>query len=248
MKREEMTTLNLTPQQGLTAQEAQTRRQEFGSNQLVAAKKASIWRQIGHHLADVSSLVLLFAVALASYMALFQGGGWTKSIVIGSILVINVIIGMYQEASAEKALAALQSMSLPTTTVRRENIAQTIDAKDVVPGDLVLLKAGDQVPADGVVLSSTNLAVDEAVLTGESVPVDKVALHKPDGAKENQQVFSGTAVTAGTAVFFVESNGSSASRGAVASKSLRLASFLANQRTMANSVGSPTVSSSPLTI
>ncbi|WP_407889888.1 cation-translocating P-type ATPase [Levilactobacillus sp. N40-8-2] len=216
MKRKEMTTLNLTPQEGLTTEAAQTRRQEFGSNQLVAAKKPSIWRQIGHHLADVSSLVLLFAVALASYMALFQGGGWTKSIVIGSILVINVIIGMYQEASAEKALAALQSMSLPTTTVRRENIAQTIDAKDVVPGDLVLLKAGDQVPADGVVLSSTNLAVDEAVLTGESVPVEKLALHKPDSAKESQQVFSGTAVTAGTAVIQVVTTGMATELGQIA--------------------------------
>ncbi len=216
MKRKEMTNLNLTAQQGLNAQEAQRRLAEYGSNQLVAAKRPSIWRQIGHHLADVSSLVLLFAVALASYMALFQGGGWTKSIVIGSILVINVIIGMYQEASAEKALAALQSMSLPTTTVRREDIAQTIDAKDVVPGDLVLLKAGDQVPADGVVLSSTNLAVDEAVLTGESVPVDKQALQTPAGVKDEQQVFSGTAVTAGTAVVQVVTTGMATELGQIA--------------------------------
>jgi len=216
MKRKEMTNLKLTAQQGLTTQEASQRLNQYGSNQLVAAKKASIWRQIGHHLADVSSLVLLFAVGLASYMALFQGGGWTKSIVIGAILVINVIIGMYQEASAEKALAALQSMSLPTTTVRREDIAQSIDAKDVVPGDLVLLKAGDQVPADGIVLSGTNLAVDEAVLTGESVPVDKVALQKLTGLKADQQVFSGTAVTAGTAVIQVVTTGMATELGQIA--------------------------------
>ena len=216
MKRKEMTNLTLTAQSGLSARDAQQRLEQHGHNELVAAKRPSIWRQIGHHLADVSSLVLLFAVALASYMALFQGGGWTKSIVIGSILVINVIIGMYQEASAEKALAALQSMSLPTTTVRREAIAKTIAAKDVVPGDLVLLKAGDQVPADGVVLSSTNLAVDEAVLTGESVPVEKRALQTPAGVKDDQQVFSGTAVTAGTAVVQVVTTGMATELGQIA--------------------------------
>lgn len=216
MKRKEMTNLELTAHQGLTGQAAKERLAQYGSNQLVAAKKASIWRQIGRHLADVSSLVLLFAVLLASYMAIFQGGGWTKSIVIGSILVINVIIGMYQEASAEKALAALQSMSLPTTTVRRDDVAQTIEAKNVVPGELVLLKAGDQVPADGVILSSTNLAVDEAVLTGESVPVEKAALPALTDLKDEQLVYSGTAVTAGTAVAQVVTTGMATELGQIA--------------------------------
>ncbi|MCH4123906.1 MAG: cation-translocating P-type ATPase [Levilactobacillus sp.] len=211
-----MTKIHLTAQQGLTARQAQERLDQFGANQLVAAKKPALWRQVVRHLSDVSSLVLLFAVGLASYMALFQGGGWTKTIVIGSILVINVIIGLYQEASAEKALAALQSMSLPTTTVRRDDIAQTLPAKDVVPGDLVLLKAGDQVPADGVVLQSTNLTVDEAVLTGESVPVAKEKLTDPTAAAETQQVFSGTAVTGGTAIIQVVTTGMATELGQIA--------------------------------
>lgn len=216
MKRKEMTKITLTPQQGLTAKQAQERLASTGANELVAAKKPALWRQIARHLSDVSSLVLLFAVGLASYMAIAQGGGWTKPIVIGAILVINVIIGLYQEASAEKALAALQSMSLPTTTVRRDDIAQTLKAKDIVPGDLVLLKAGDQVPADGVVLQSTNLTVDEAVLTGESVPVSKEKLTDPAGATETQQVFSGTAVTAGTAVMQVVTTGMATELGQIA--------------------------------
>ncbi|WP_143463579.1 cation-translocating P-type ATPase [Levilactobacillus enshiensis] len=216
MTRKEMKNLTLTAQEGLTTQQATERLIQHGTNELVAAKKPALWRQVVRHLSDVSSMVLLFAVGLASYMALFQGGGWTKSIVIGSILVINVVIGMYQEASAEKALAALQSMSLPTTTVRREDIAQEIKAKDIVPGDLVLLKAGDQVPADGIVLESTNLSVDEAVLTGESVPVTKEKLTVLDQVGDDQQVFSGTAVTAGTAVMQVVTTGMATELGQIA--------------------------------
>lgn len=216
MKRKEMTKIDLTAQQGLTAQDAQARLTQVGPNELVAAKKPALWRQIAHHLNDVSSIVLLFAVVLASYMALALNGGWTKPIVIGAILVINVAIGLYQEASAEKALAALQSMSLPTTTVRRDGVAQAIAAKDVVPGDLILLKAGDQVPADGVVLESTNLAIDEAVLTGESVPVSKTALANPTDAQPEQQVFSGTAVTAGTATVQVLTTGMATELGQIA--------------------------------
>lgn len=216
MKRKEMTKIVLTDQAGLTAQQAKQQLEQVGANELVAAKKPALWRQVIRHLSDVSSMVLLFAVGLASYMALAQGGGWTKPVVIGAILVINVIIGLYQEASAEKALAALQSMSLPTTTVRRDGVAQTLAAKEVVPGDLVLLKAGDQVPADGVVLESTNLAIDEAVLTGESVPVAKTKLSDQSAVATEQQVFSGTAVTAGTAVVQVTTTGMATELGQIA--------------------------------
>lgn len=95
-------------------------------------------------------------------------------------------------------------------------MAQTLAAKEVVPGDLVLLKAGDQVPADGVVLESTNLAIDEAVLTGESVPVAKTKLSDQSAVATEQQVFSGTAVTAGTAVVQVTTTGMATELGQIA--------------------------------
>jgi len=216
MNRKEMTQITPTERTGLTAQQAADRLADVGANELVAAKKPALWKNIAHHLNDVSSLVLLFAVGLASYMALALNGGWTKPIVIGTILVINVVIGLYQEASAEKALAALQSMSLPTTTVRRDNVAQSLAAKDVVPGDLVLLKAGDQVPADGIVLESTNFTADEAVLTGESVPVTKASVTSLTDIPTEQQVFSGTAVTAGTAIVQVVTTGMGTELGQIA--------------------------------
>jgi len=216
MSRKQMKNFIRTPKSGLSQVTATQRLAEVGANELVASRQLPLWRKIWQHLSDVSSLVLLFAVGLASYMAIAHDGGWTKSIVIGSILIINVAIGLYQEASAEKALAALKSMSLPTATVRRDEVAQTVAAKNIVPGDLVLLKAGDQVPADAVVLTSTNLAIDEAVLTGESVPVNKLAMTDLDGDNDDQQVFAGTAVTAGTGVIQVMTTGMATELGQIA--------------------------------
>ncbi|CAM3042441.1 cation-translocating P-type ATPase [Lactiplantibacillus plajomi] len=209
------TTLKLTPKSGLTTREIATRTTKYGPNELVAARPVPLWQKIWRHMSDVSSLVLLFAVGLATYLAIAQNGGWTKTIVIGTILIINVVIGLYQEASAEKSLAALKSMSLPTANVRRNDDVQTVDATAIVPGDLVLLKAGDQVPADAVVLESTNLAVDEAVLTGESEAVEKRP-YVTGAPVAEQQVYSGTAVTAGTALIQVVTTGMATELGQIA--------------------------------
>lgn len=160
---------------GLTTNAAAKRRQEDGPNQLTAAKKPSLWRQIGHHLSDITSLILLFAVALSAYLALTTDSDWTKTIVIGSIVILNVAIALYQEHSAEKALAALKAMTVQTVTVVREGKTQTIAAADLVRGDLMLLKAGDAVAADARLIHSQDLETDEAVLTGESSAVAKSA-------------------------------------------------------------------------
>ncbi|MFC6180845.1 cation-translocating P-type ATPase [Lactiplantibacillus daowaiensis] len=215
MKTTTLSAADLTPKTGLRPAQAIEQLEKFGPNELVAKRPPTIWRKIWQHLSDVSSLVLLFAVGLASYMAL-QNGGWLKPIVIGSILVINVVIGLYQEASAEKSLAALKSMSLPTAKVRRNDVIQTLAVEKLVPGDLVYLKAGDQLPADGVVLSATDLSVDEAVLTGESVPIEKTIYQVGDVAKKTQQVFAGTAVTAGTAVIQLTATGMQTEIGQIA--------------------------------
>lgn len=209
-------TVKRTPESGLTTAEITARTAQFGTNELVAARPVPLWRKIWQHMSDVSSLVLLFAVGLATYLAVAQNGGWTKTIVIGTILVINVVIGLYQEASAEKSLAALKSMSLPTANVRRNGDVQNVAATAIVPGDLVVLKAGDQVPADAVVLSAVNLAVDEAVLTGESEPVEKHAFDQTATEDDAQHVFAGTAVTAGTAVIQVVATGMATELGQIA--------------------------------
>ncbi|MEB3365734.1 hypothetical protein SDC49_26240 [Lactobacillus sp. R2/2] len=131
----------------------------------------------------------MLAVVLATYMAIFQNGGWTKTIVISLILIINVVIGLYQEASAEKSLAALKAMSLPTAKGRRNGRDITLAASELVPSDLIYLNTGDQVPADAVIIEETNLTVDEAILTGESLAVSKTNFKAETNLTDDERIF-----------------------------------------------------------
>ncbi|WP_423493506.1 cation-translocating P-type ATPase [Lacticaseibacillus paracasei] len=205
---------------GLTAKEAAARLQQNGRNQLTAAKKPSLLRQIGHHLSDITSLILLFAVGLSAYLALTTDSDWTKTIVIGAIVILNVVIALYQEHSAEKALAALKAMTIQTVTVVREGKTQTIQAAELVLGDLILLKAGDAVPADARIIQSQELEADEAILTGESLGVTKTAealATAPDDLGDAANyIFSGTAITSGKATAIVTSTGMDTELGKIA--------------------------------
>ncbi|EKQ01674.1 cation-transporting ATPase [Lacticaseibacillus paracasei] len=205
---------------GLTAKEAAARLQQNGRNQLTAAKKPSLLRQIGHHLSDITSLILLFAVGLSAYLALTTDSDWTKTIVIGAIVMLNVVIALYQEHSAEKALAALKAMTIQTVTVVREGKTQTIQAAELVPGDLILLKAGDAVPADARIIQSQELEADEAILTGESLGVTKTAealATAPDDLGDAANyIFSGTAITSGKATAIVTATGMDTELGKIA--------------------------------
>ena len=205
-----------TPKSGLTAAEVEQMRSEFGTNELLEKRPVPLYRKIWHHLKDISSLVLLLAIILATYMAVFQNGGWTKTIVISLILVINVVIGLYQEASAVRSLAALKEMSLPTTNGRRDGRDMTIAAAELVPGDLIYLNTGDQVPADAVILDETNLAVDEAILTGESLPVSKKSFQPKNNLTSDERVYSGTSVVSGRAFVQVNAIGMATELGKIA--------------------------------
>ena len=210
---------NLTT--GLTTDAVAKHRQQNGSNQLTAAKKPSLFRQIAHHLSDITSLILLFAVGLSAYLALTTDSNWTKTIVIGSIVILNVVISLYQERSAEKALAALKAMTVHTVTVIRDDKTQTIQAANLVPGDLMLLKAGDAVAADARLIESQELEADEAVLTGESESVAKSAAplaEVPENLGDAANcIFSGTAITSGKATAIVTATGMNTELGKIAS-------------------------------
>ena len=206
----------ITPKSGLTDAEVEQKRVEFGINELLEQRPVPLYRKIWHHLKDISSLVLLLAVVLATYMAIFQNGGWTKTIVISLILIINVVIGLYQEASAEKSLAALKAMSLPTAKGRRNGRDITLAASELLPGDLIYLNTGDQVPADAAIIEETNLTVDEAILTGESLAVSKTNFKAETNLTDDERIFSGTAVVGGSALAQVTAIGMATELGKIA--------------------------------
>lgn len=195
-------------------------RQQHGKNELQEERPPSLLQKIWRHVSDVASLVLLFAVVLSTYLAIAVNGGWTKPIVIGAILVLNIVIGMYQEHSAEKSLSALKKLNVHEVTVIRDGQAQVVSATELVVGDLVQLRGGNQIPADGRLVEAVALQLDEAILTGESEPVKKTAETLSDQASElgdrQNEVFSGTGVAQGTGLMVVTAIGMATELGAIA--------------------------------
>ena len=155
-------------EKGLTDLEAKERLERYGPNELKEKPKEGFLSKLIDQFSDFLVLILI-AAALFSILI----GEIRDSIVIISIVIINALLGIYQEAKAEKALEALQKMASPTAKVIRNGYLDVIPTANLVPGDLVLLEAGDIVPADIRLIESSNLKADEASLTGESLPVEK---------------------------------------------------------------------------
>ena len=154
---------------GLDAAEARRRLLAFGPNQLGEAHPVSPWSVLRAQFQNVLILILLIATALSAYL-----GEVVEAIAIGVIVGFAILLGFVQEYRAERALAALRRMAAPIARVLRGGTATEVPAQDLVPGDLVLLGAGDKVPADGRLVEAVNLRLNESALTGESVPVEKV--------------------------------------------------------------------------
>ena len=159
---------------GLTEVEAQKRLEENGKNRLEAAKGKSIFRRFMEQLADPMIIILLAAAAVSGVLAAMEPDGeFVDVIIILAVVIINAVLGVYQESKAEKAIEALQEMSAATSKVIRDGKVQLVHSEDLVVGDIILLEAGDAVPADARILESASLKIEEAALTGESVPVTK---------------------------------------------------------------------------
>jgi Ca2+-transporting ATPase len=181
---------------GLSTGEAEIRLQKFGANELQASHRVSPWEILLEQFKNVLILILL----MATIISLFLGHG-VESIVIAVIVLFAVGLGFAQEYRAERAIEALRQMAAPSASVLREGKEVKIPARDVVPGDVILLHTGDRVPADARLLEEFNLQVEEAALTGESVAVEKhVRALENDalsvGDRKNM-VYAGTAVTYG---------------------------------------------------
>ncbi|HMP04896.1 MAG TPA: HAD-IC family P-type ATPase, partial [Lacipirellulaceae bacterium] len=201
--------------QGLSTAAAAERLAEFGPNELQSGHKISAWHILLEQFKNVLLMILLVAVALSIFM-----GHSTEAIVIAVIVLFAVGLGFYQEYRAERAMEALQQMAAPTATVLRDGEETHLPARGLAPGDVVLLKAGDKVPADCRLLEAHNLQVDEAALTGESVPVEKHARKLPQrdlpAGDRTNMAFAGTAITYGRGRGVVAATGMATEFGQIA--------------------------------
>ena len=152
--------------EGLRAAEAQRRLEENGRNKLAAAPGKSLLRRFLEQLADPMIIILLAAAAISGVLAVVEGESFADVIIILAVVLINAVLGVYQESKAEKAIEALQKMSAATSKVLRDGHLIVVPSEELVTGDVVLLEAGDAVPADGRLIQCASLKVEEAARTG----------------------------------------------------------------------------------
>ena len=215
-------TLGTDQAAGLSSAEITARREQYGENKLREKKKKTTFQRFLDQFKDAMIIILLIA-ALVSFTMIVIEKNWSELFEPGLILLIvilNAVMGVYQEGKAERALDALKNMSAPHARVIRDGVEQMIDAADLVPGDIIKLEAGDFVPADARLLQSASLKSEEAALTGESVPSEKdanaiVDENAPIGDRTNM-VFSGCSITYGSALAVVTATGMDTEMGKIA--------------------------------
>lgn len=212
-----VTQLESSLSEGLQSEEAQKRLALYGFNRLEEKKKESIFVKLLNQFKDVMVLLLLFAAAVSGFH-----GDFIEAIVIFAIVTINAILGILQEGKAEKALEALKKMSAPQARVLRGGEQLLVPSEELVLGDIVLLEAGDVVPADIRLLESSNMKVEEASLTGESVPVEKdaefVAQEGISLGDRHNMLYSSTNITYGRGTGIVVATAQQTEMGKIADK------------------------------
>ena len=168
--------LNLgVDENGLTSQQAQERLEKFGPNKLAEGKKPTLLQRFLTQLKDPMLIILMIAAAVSALTGMLSGESeWAEVIIIVAVVLLNAILGVVQESKAEAAIEALQTMTAATCKVIRDGKQVVIHSDELVPGDIVVLEAGDAVPADGRIIENASLKIEEAALTGESVPVNKL--------------------------------------------------------------------------
>ena len=165
---------------GLSQSEAERRLEKYGKNKLAQAKQKSLVRRFFEQLADPMIIILIVAAVISAVTTVYEGkvsgspSFPTDTVIILAVVLINAVLGVLQESKAEKAIEALQEMSAATSKVIREGRIMTVKSEDLTVGDIVVLEAGDAVPADCRIFESASLKIEEAALTGESVPVSKI--------------------------------------------------------------------------
>ena len=221
-KEELLTSLSADEHRGLTSAEVLVRKQKYGANKLKEKKKKTTMQRFLDQFKDAMILILI-AAAVISFVVVCVEQNWGElfePLLIVLIVILNAVMGVYQEGKAEKALDALKSMSAPHARVIRDGEEKVIDASELVPGDIIKLEAGDFVPADARLLHSAGLKSEESALTGESVPSEKdyqaeVKENAPLGDRHNM-VYSGCSIAYGTATAVVTATGMDTEMGKIA--------------------------------
>ena len=213
--KENLFTSYQTDAHGLSGGEAQKRLAQYGENKLIEGKQKSVLRVFAEQFADLLVVILLIAAIISALT-----GGWEGTIVIIAVLILNAILGTVQHFKAQKSLESLKAMSAPHARVLRDGEKLEISALSLVPGDILLLEAGDIAAADGRILENYSLQVNESALTGESENINKTdrpldAEELPLGDRLNM-VYSGSPVAYGRAVVLVTATGMDTEMGKIA--------------------------------
>ena len=205
---------------GLSNEEVQKRREKYGLNELQQKKKKSLLKRFIDQFKDFSIIILIIAAIVSGFVGVAQGEGVTDTIIILIVVIVNAIIGVTQESKAEKSLEALQKLTDHASKVVRDGEVKVVPAKELVPGDIVVLDTGDYIPADLRIIEAVNLQSQESSLTGESVPVEKIS-KKIDGEDVGigdriNMLFSSSLVTYGRGKGIVVETGMTTEVGKIA--------------------------------
>lgn len=205
---------------GLSSEQVEEKRSVYGTNEIVSKNKKSIAKMILEQFQDFMIIILIIAAVISGIVGQSNGEGFTDSIIILVIVILNAVIGVIQELKAQKSLESLKNLSAPHSKVIRDGNLQDLESKYLVPGDIVVLETGDYVPADLRLIEAVNLKTQEAALTGESLPVEKTTekIDKEDigiGDRLNQ-AFSSSLVTYGRGKGIVVSIGMQTEVGKIA--------------------------------
>ncbi len=210
--------------EGLSTSEAEQRLSQVGKNRLEEGKKDSLLKKFLGELADPMIIILVVAAVISGITSFYEGESFADVIIIMAVVVINAVLGVVQESKAEAAIAALQEIAAATSKVLRDGKQVTLRSEELVPGDIVILEAGDAVPADGRIIESASMKIEEAALTGESVPVNKVMnllglgqeKDIPLGDRKNM-VYMGSTVVYGRGKAVITGTGMNTEMGKIAS-------------------------------
>lgn len=208
---------------GLSEEQAVERREKYGANKLAESRKTPLFVRFLKQLADPMILILLAAALISGITAVMQNESFADVIIILAVVILNAVLGVIQESKAEKAIESLKEMTAATCKVMRDGKRKVLRSEELVPGDLILLEAGDSVPADGRIIECASMKIEEAALTGESVPVSKTAdklvssgdKDIPLGDRKNM-VYTGSTVVYGRGAAIVTDIGMKTEMGKIA--------------------------------